>query len=87
MTFDNLESGSYGILSVSQIHSTLKTTPNYLHKKENESQLNYILEDNSGGISQQFCWPSSWGWESLMDMSPSKYGAIKDSLNICIYFS
>lgn len=54
MTFDNLESGSYGILSVSQIHSTLKTTPNYLHKKENESQLNYILEDNSGGISQQF---------------------------------
>lgn len=54
MTFDNLESGSYGILNVSQIHRTLKTTPNYLHKKENESQLNYILEDNSGGISQQF---------------------------------
>lgn len=54
MTFDDLESGSYGIPSVSQIHSTLKTTPNYLHKKENESQLNYILEGNSGGLNHHF---------------------------------
>lgn len=54
MTFDNLESGSYRVPSVSQIHSTLKTTPNYLHKKENERKLNYILEGNSGGLNHHF---------------------------------